>query len=110
MYAFGDSKEPANDTVEVMEEILMDYLADVVSETASVALHNSNPSQCQTALAPTRKTRIQIEDLRRALGRHADSKKLARLEELLFMQDDMRRARKLFSTEEKDIEEAQLEP
>lgn len=61
--------------------------------------------QCHTALAPTRKTRIQIEDLRRALGRHADSKKLARLEELLFMQDDMRRARKLFSTEEKDLQD-----
>jgi transcription initiation factor TFIID subunit 13 len=31
MYAFGDAKEPANDTVDVMEEILMEYLVDVVS-------------------------------------------------------------------------------
>ena len=31
MYAFGDVKEPANDTVDVMEEILMEYLVDVVS-------------------------------------------------------------------------------
>jgi transcription initiation factor TFIID subunit 13 len=43
------------------------------------------------------------------LGRHADGKKLARLEELLFMQDDIRRARKQFSTEEKELEEAQVE-
>ncbi|KAF8590617.1 transcription initiation factor IID, 18 kDa subunit [Ramaria rubella] len=93
MYAFGDAKEPANDTVDVMEEILMEYLVDV----------------CHVALTPTRKTRIQIEDLRRALGRHADGKKLARLEELLFMQDDIRRARKQFSTEEKELEEAQVE-
>ncbi|KAF8522277.1 transcription initiation factor IID, 18kDa subunit, partial [Hysterangium stoloniferum] len=77
LYAFGDVKEPAIDTVDVLEEILMEYLVDV----------------CHTALAPSRKTRIQIEDLRRALGRHADGKKLARLEELLFMQDDIRRAR-----------------
>jgi transcription initiation factor TFIID subunit 13 len=48
---------------------------------------------------------MQIEDLRRALGRYADGKKLARLEELLFMQDDIRRARKQFSTEEKELEE-----
>jgi len=111
MYAFGDAKEPANDTVEVMEEILMEYLVDVVSPPESMDGTHSEVSQCHTALVPTRKTRLQIEDLRRGLGRHADSKKLARLEELLFMQDDMRRARKLFSTEEKDLEEqAQVEP
>jgi Transcription initiation factor IID, 18kD subunit len=34
MYAFGDVKEPANDTVDVMEEILMEYLVDVVSRRA----------------------------------------------------------------------------
>ena len=57
-------------------------------------------SQCQTALAPTRKSRLQIEDLRRALGRRADAKKLARMEELLFMQEDIRRARKQFDDSE----------
>lgn len=60
--------------------------------------------QCHTALAPSRKTRIQIDDLRRALSRFPDGKKLARLEELLFMQDDIRRARKQFSTEEDQIQ------
>lgn len=35
MYAFGDVKEPANDTVDVMEEILMEYLVDVVSDSDS---------------------------------------------------------------------------
>jgi len=30
MYGFGDDRNPANDTVNVMEEILVEYLCDVV--------------------------------------------------------------------------------
>ncbi|THH12027.1 hypothetical protein EW145_g262 [Phellinidium pouzarii] len=80
MYSFGDDKQVSNDSVAVMEEILTEYIVDV----------------CQTALAPTRKTRLQIEDLRRALSRPGDARKLARMEELLFMQEDIKRARKQF--------------
>jgi hypothetical protein len=35
MYAFGDHSNPAPDTVSVMEEILMDYMVDVVSRNLS---------------------------------------------------------------------------
>ena len=31
MYGFGDDRNPANDTVGVMEEILIEYITDVVS-------------------------------------------------------------------------------
>jgi transcription initiation factor TFIID subunit 13 len=30
MYGFGDDRNPANDTVSVMEEILVEFIADVV--------------------------------------------------------------------------------
>ncbi|KAF9555436.1 TFIID-18kDa-domain-containing protein [Agrocybe pediades] len=80
MYGFGDDRNPANDTVNVMEEILIEYITDV----------------CQTATAPTKKSRLSIDDLRRALSRPADAKKLARMEELLFMQEDIKRARSQF--------------
>lgn len=30
MYGFGDDRNPANDTVNVMEEILVEFIADVV--------------------------------------------------------------------------------
>ncbi|KAG5638368.1 hypothetical protein H0H81_000379 [Sphagnurus paluster] len=80
MYGFGDERNPANDTVNVMEEILVEYITDV----------------CQTAGSSSRKTRLSIEDLRRALSRPADAKKLARMEELLFMQEDIKRARAQF--------------
>ncbi|KAJ8589578.1 TFIID-18kDa-domain-containing protein [Rhizopogon salebrosus TDB-379] len=85
MYGFGDDRNPANDTVSVMEEILVEFIADV----------------CQTAGGPQRKTRLSIEDLRLALSRLPDAKKLARMEELLFMQEDIKRARAQF--EESDI-------
>ncbi|KAF8077921.1 transcription initiation factor IID, 18kD subunit-domain-containing protein [Lyophyllum atratum] len=81
MYGFGDDRNPANDTVNVMEEILVEYITDV----------------CQTAGASSRKARLSIEDLRRALSRPADAKKLARMEELLFMQEDIKRARAQFN-------------
>jgi transcription initiation factor TFIID subunit 13 len=57
--------------------------------------------QCQTATGPSRKSRLSVEDLRRALSHPADAKKLARMEELLFMQEDIKRARAQF--EESDI-------
>ncbi|KAJ7866380.1 transcription initiation factor IID, 18kD subunit-domain-containing protein [Mycena olivaceomarginata] len=81
MYGFGDDRNPANDTVNVMEEILIEYITDV----------------CQTTGAQTKRVRLSIEDLRRALSRPPDAKKLARMEELLFMQEDIKRARAQFS-------------
>ncbi|OJT15725.1 Transcription initiation factor TFIID subunit 13 [Trametes pubescens] len=84
MYGFGDDRNPANDTVNVMEEILIEYIVDV----------------CQTASSGGKKSRLSIEDLRRALSRPADAKKLARMEELLFMQEDIKRARAQFEESE----------
>ncbi|KAL4077360.1 transcription initiation factor IID, 18kD subunit-domain-containing protein [Scleroderma yunnanense] len=84
MYGFGDDRNPANDTVNVMEEILVEFIVDV----------------CQTAGGPQRRSRLSIEDLRRALSRPADAKKLARMEELLFMQEDIKRARAQFEESE----------
>jgi hypothetical protein len=36
MYGFGDDRNPANDTVNVMEEILVEYIVDVVSFAAVI--------------------------------------------------------------------------
>ncbi|KIY72152.1 transcription initiation factor IID, 18 kDa subunit, partial [Cylindrobasidium torrendii FP15055 ss-10] len=80
MYGFGDDRNPASDTVNVMEEILIEYITDV----------------CQAASGPQRKPRLAVEDLRKVLGRPADAKKLARMEELIFMQEDIKRARAQF--------------
>ena len=98
MYGFGDDRNPANDTVNVMEEILIEYIVDVVRFVMSLCpmLLTILVSQCQTASGGGKKSRLSIDDLRRALSRPADAKKLARLEELLFMQEDIKRARAQF--------------
>lgn len=97
MYGFGDDRNPASDSVNVMEEILVEYITDVVR-----FIYRNSFSwyldfiQCQTAGSSSRKSRLSIEDLRKALSRPADAKKLARMEELLFMQEDIKRARAQF--------------
>lgn len=58
-------------------------------------------SQCQAAAGPRGKGRLSIEDLRKTLSRPADAKKLARMEELLFAQEDIKRARSQFDTDPK---------
>lgn len=102
MYGFGDDRNPATDTVNVMEEILVEFIVDVVRSLRRMVNHfMTSVRQCQTAGGPQRKTRLSVEDLRRALSRPADAKKLARMEELLFMQEDIKRARAQF--EESDM-------
>ena len=101
MFGFGDDRNPSNDTVNVMEEILVEYIADVVSAfSLYLLITKTRVIKCQTALAPTKKSRLSIEDFRRALSRPADAKKLARMEELLFMQEDIKRARAQFNDSE----------
>lgn len=80
MYGFGDDYYGSSDSVSVMEDILIEYITSV----------------CLQAAGPSKKGRLQVEDLRRVFSRPADHKKLARLEELLFMQEDIKRAREEF--------------
>lgn len=42
MYGFGDDRNPANDTVSMMEEILIEYISDVVGTLLSNCLDVSN--------------------------------------------------------------------
>lgn len=104
MYGFGDDRNPANDTVNVMEEILTEYIVDVVSgdgpKPFSFTRVECLARQCSTALGPSRKARLSIDDIRRVLARPADAKKLARMEELLFMQEEIKRAREQFPDNE----------
>lgn len=58
--------------------------------------HLTHPPQCLAASGPSRRARLSVEDLRKVLSRPADAKKLARMEELIFMQEDIKRARAQF--------------
>ncbi|GAA6000087.1 hypothetical protein JCM10207_006047 [Rhodosporidiobolus poonsookiae] len=78
MYGFGDDN-PAPDTIQVMEELVIEHITDICA---------------QAQLISTNRGKIKVDDFRFALRR--DPKKLARLDELLFMQEEIARARRGF--------------
>lgn len=101
MYAFGDDPNPLPESVNVLEEILVDYVSELVrayNPMSSVRRPSTDrwPSQCKSAAAhsPNAK-KVRLDDLRFALRRPQQSKQLARVEELLYLQEDIARARKL---------------
>ena len=81
MYGFGDAEEPLPETVNLVEELTIDYL----SKFAAKAMEAAN-----------RRGRLQTEDLMYVI-RH-DEKKLARCHELLDMNEQLKEARKNFDT------------
>ena len=81
MYGFGDAEEPLPETVNLVEELTIDYL----SKFAAKAMEAAN-----------RRGRLQTEDLMYVI-RH-DEKKLARCQELLDMNEQLKEARKNFDT------------
>ncbi|GAA5820498.1 hypothetical protein JCM11251_003018 [Rhodosporidiobolus azoricus] len=78
MYGFGDDN-PAPDTVNLMEELVIEHITDICTQAHQIS---------------TNRGKIKVDDFRFALRR--DPKKLARLDELLFMQEEIARARRGF--------------
>ncbi|BGP24985.1 hypothetical protein JCM10295v2_003905 [Rhodotorula toruloides] len=78
MYGFGD-ENPALESIAVMEELVIEHITDICM---------------QAHLISTNRGKIKVDDFRFALRR--DPKKLARIDELLFMQEEIARARRGF--------------
>lgn len=84
MYGFGDDPHPRNDTVELLEDMVTEYLTDILLQAGKASrLHGS---------------KLRTDDLLFALRK--DPKKHARVEELLFMNEELKKARKAFEMEE----------
>jgi len=79
MYGFGDAKEPDPASIELMEDLLVDYLTNVAHRAMEVA---------------ERRGRMQTEDLLYVIRN--DRKKFARVDELLEMNAKLKDARKNF--------------
>ena len=79
MYGFGDSKEPDPASVELVEDMLLDYLVNVGHRSMEVA---------------ERRGRMQTEDLLYVIRN--DRKKFARVDELLEMNAKLKDARRNF--------------
>ncbi|KAF9984553.1 hypothetical protein BGZ65_000161 [Modicella reniformis] len=85
MYGFGDVPNPSNDAVGVLEDMLVEYLTDTCIQAAAVA---------------DKRGKVNVEDFKFVLRK--DAKKRARVEELLYMNEDIRRAKKIADIPELD--------
>lgn len=77
MYGFGDVHSPKTETVRVMEEIVIDYVACLVGKSTQVAHQR-------------RRERPEVEDIKMIIRK--DLSKLNRVRYLLDMKQEIRRA------------------
>ncbi|OQV13324.1 putative Transcription initiation factor TFIID subunit 13 [Hypsibius exemplaris] len=78
MYGFGDDQNPYTESVELLEDLVVQYMIDMTSKALEIGKHN----------------RVQVEDLI-YLVRH-EPRKFARVHDLLSMNEELKRARKAF--------------
>ncbi|KAL0480398.1 transcription initiation factor TFIID subunit 13 [Acrasis kona] len=80
MYGFGDSENPLSETVDLMDDLVTEYITDMTCKAMRVA---------------NKRGKLQTEDLVFLIRK--DRKKFARVEELLRMNEEIKRARRMLS-------------
>ncbi|KAI9351868.1 transcription initiation factor IID, 18kD subunit-domain-containing protein [Pilaira anomala] len=88
MYGFGDVPTPASDSIAVMDDLVIDYITEMCQKASGVA---------------DTRGKVRVEDFQFVLRN--DAKKLARVEELLYMSEDIRRAKQSFDPKEMEAAE-----
>jgi transcription initiation factor TFIID subunit 13 len=89
MYGFGDVQEPDKETVDLVEDMTLDYVTNFAHRCMEVS---------------ARRGKLQTEDLLYLIRN--DEKKVQRVNELLDMNMQLKEARKNFSTDEAAIDPA----
>eukprot|EP00897_Mesotaenium_endlicherianum_P006862 jgi/Mesen1/6203/ME000320S05397 len=90
MYGFGDDPDPLPETVELVEDIVVDYVTDIIHKSQEVA---------------SRRGKMTTEDILFLIRK--DPRKFARVKELLAMNEELKRARKAFDVDDKDLAEVE---
>ncbi|CAO3585643.1 unnamed protein product [Absidia cylindrospora] len=91
MYGFGDVPNPSADSIALMDDLVIDYITEMCQKVSKVSESRG---------------KLRVEDFKFVLRK--DPKKLARVEELLYMNEDIRKAKQLFDEKEMDpAEESQ---
>ncbi|SAM05973.1 hypothetical protein [Absidia glauca] len=85
MYGFGDDPNPSADSIALMDDLVIDYITEMCQKVSKVSESRG---------------KLRVEDFKFVLRK--DPKKLARVEELLYMNEDIRRAKQLFDEKEMD--------
>ncbi|KAH7446720.1 hypothetical protein KP509_01G070500 [Ceratopteris richardii] len=86
MYGFGDDPDPLPETVSLVEDIMVDYVTEMVHKAQDIA---------------SRRGKLTTEDLMFLVRK--DSRKFARVKELLAMNEELKRARKAFEVDEEKL-------
>lgn len=82
LYGFGDVEQPREDTVELVEDYMMEFMKETLVKAANVS---------------EKRGKIKSDDIMHVLRN--DPKKYARIEELLYMNEELKNARKAFDVE-----------
>ncbi|KAI9307124.1 transcription initiation factor IID, 18kD subunit-domain-containing protein [Cunninghamella echinulata] len=88
MYGFGDDPNPSGDSIALMDDLVIDYIIETCQKVAKLSESRG---------------KIRVEDFKFVLRK--DPKKLARIEELIYMNEDIRRAKQIFDDKEMAAEE-----
>jgi transcription initiation factor TFIID subunit 13 len=83
MYGFGDAPQTLPSTVDLMEEMVLEYIIELVQRAGELGC---------------KRGRFRTEDLIFLVRK--DPKKYARIEELLYMNEELKRARRAFELED----------
>lgn len=105
MYGFGDDPQPFAESVELLEDLVLQYITDMVcisSEVKMCTLFWLFQTLQATDIGSNKQGRIVVNDILYLL-RH-DPRKYARVKELLSMNEELKRARKAFDEPAKDFE------
>ncbi|KAL2649316.1 hypothetical protein R1flu_017444 [Riccia fluitans] len=86
MYGFGDDPDPLPETVQLVEDILLDYITEMIHKAQEVA---------------SKRGKLTTEDIMFLVRK--DSRKFARVKELLAMNEELKKARKAFEVDEEKL-------
>lgn len=78
MFGFGDDKNPYTETVDLLEDLVIEYIAETTHRAMEIG----------------RTGRVQVEDIIFLVRK--DPRKYARVKDLLTMNEELKKARKAF--------------
>ncbi|KAH7516988.1 transcription initiation factor TFIID subunit 13 [Ziziphus jujuba] len=89
MYGFGDDPNPLPESVALMEDIVVEYITDLVYKAQDIG---------------SKRGKLSVEDFLYQIRK--DLPKLNRCNELLSMNEELKQARKAFETDEEKLRKA----
>lgn len=85
MHGFGDDPVPYNETVDIMEDLVIEFIVEMT----------------QRAMDVGKKGKIHVEDILYLIKK--DPKKYARVRDLLQMNEELKQAKRIFESNQEDI-------